>query len=37
MYSGAMMADGETSQQRVFIPQSIEISKTVNVIYKITP
>ena len=35
--TGAMMSDGEAAQQRVFIPQSIEIAKTVNVIYKITP
>ncbi len=30
-------AGGESERQQIFIPQSIEISKTVNVIYKITP
>ena len=36
--AGSMMADRAASpQQQVFIPQSIQISKTVNVIYKITP
>lgn len=37
MVSSAMMADRAAGAQQVFIPQSIEISKTVNVIYKITP
>jgi len=37
MVSSAMMADRSAGAQQVFIPQSIEISKTVNVIYKITP
>ncbi len=37
MVSSAMMADRAAGAQQFFIPQSIEISKTVNVIYKITP
>lgn len=32
-----MMRDGEERQQQVLVPQFIEIAKTVNVIYKITP